>query len=72
MHDLRRFFETGGGLFDPQKDITQRQLYGLGLFLSSAVTLGCLSFGLDPQIAFMGGVGALLSILLIAALTDRG
>lgn len=72
MSDLRRFFDQGGGLFDPQRDITPRQLYGLGLFLASAVTLGCLPFGLDPETAFMGWVGSLVTILLIAALSERG
>jgi hypothetical protein len=72
MDDLRRLVDGGGKLVDTRRDITSRQLYGLGLFLASAVTVGCLSFGLDPEVAFVGGLGGLITILLIAALSDRG
>lgn len=71
MDDLRRFFETGGGFFDPQRDITPRQLHGLGLFLASAVTLGCLSFGLDPSTAFIGLISLVAFVVLTTALSTK-
>jgi hypothetical protein len=72
MDDLRRFFETGGGFFDPRRDITPLQLHGLGLFLASAVTLGCLSFGLDPRTAFIGLIGLVALVVLTTALSTKG
>lgn len=72
MDELRRLVDGGGKLVQARRDITPRQLYGLGLFLAAGVTVGCLTFGVDPQVALGGGLGALVAIVLIAALSDRG
>lgn len=70
MDEFRRFFDGGGGLFDPRRDITRRQLLALGLVLDSAVTLGCVSLGgLNPEIAFAGWVGSLVIILLFGVVS---
>lgn len=71
MDELRRFFDRGGGLFDPHRDITPRQLCGLGLLLSATTVLGCLWYGLDPRIAFEAFSRTILIVLAIAILWDR-
>ena len=71
MDELRRFFDRGGGLFDAHRDITPRQLCGLGLLLSATVMLGCLGYGLDPRVGFDVFSRTILLILVIGTLWDR-
>lgn len=72
MDDLRRFMEAGGKLVDARRDITRRQLFALGLVLDATLTLGGLLLTtLDPETAFLGGVGSLVAIVLIATLSEK-
>lgn len=72
MDELRRIVEAGGKLVDARRDISRGQLLALGLFLDVGVIFGCLRHGgVDPDVAYLGGLGSLVIILLIAGLTDR-
>lgn len=72
MNDLGQIAEAGGKLAKASQHISRRGLQALALGLSFGLALGCVRFGgLEVEKAFDGGLRAILTIVLVAALSER-